>query len=39
MRNKTVKATTAMIGGLVFSAGSSSSDSEFDSIAKSLIGG
>ena len=37
MRNKTMKVTTAMIGGLEFSA-SSSSDSEFDSIVKSLEG-
>ena len=33
-----MKATTASIGGLEFSASSSSSDSEFDSIVKSLEG-
>ena len=38
MRNKTVKVTAAKIAGLEFSAGSSSSDSEFDSIVKSLEG-
>ena len=37
-RNRTMKATTASIGGLEFSASSSSSDSEFDSIVKSLEG-
>ena len=36
MRNKTMKVTTAMIGGLEFPASSSSSDSEFDSIVKNL---
>jgi len=38
MRNKTMKVTAAMIGGLEFSASCSSSDSEFDSIVKSLEG-
>jgi len=38
MRNKTMKVTTANIGSLEFSASSSSSDSEFDSIVKSLEG-
>ena len=38
MRNKMMKVTTAKIGGLEFSASSSSSDSEFDSIVKSLEG-
>jgi len=33
-----MKATTAKTGGLEFSASSSSSDSEFDSIVKSLEG-
>jgi len=38
MRNKTMKVTTANIGSLEFSPSSSSSDSEFDSIVKSLEG-
>ena len=38
MRNKMMKVTTAKIRGMEFSASSSSSDSEFDSIMKSLEG-
>jgi len=36
MRNKMMKVTTTSIGELEFSASSSSSDSELDSIVKSL---